>query len=172
MWQFTKGSISSWVIVTLSAMLASVTVASACVLLRNPYIDRELSGKVTLTKEWLELSPQEPLQVERDTQEVAFFPDPPIKMVDDPTGKRSLITADGRDATIEVELIDSNGVTYQSRPGYSQSMTGNLYVTRHSLDFKNLPKDVTYTKVRIRSSTEYPVKKILWRCYNWSDIHH
>jgi hypothetical protein len=135
-------------------------------------IDHELSGKVTLTNEWLELIPKDPLKVERNTQEVTLFPDPPIKMVDDPTGQRSLIPADGRDATIEVELIDTNGMKYQSRPGYSRSMTGDLYVTSHSVDFKYLPKDVGFAKVRIRSSAKYPVKKILWRCYNWSDVHH
>jgi len=138
----------------------------------NPFIDRELSGPVTLTSEWLELKPTEPLTVARDTQEVTVFPNPPIKMVDDPTGRRSLIPADGRDATIEAELIGSNGVTYHSRPGYEQSMTGNLYITRHSVDFKDLPKDVTYTKVRIKSSAPYPVSKILWRCYNWGEVHH
>jgi hypothetical protein len=138
----------------------------------NPFIDRELSGPVTLTSEWLELKPTEPLTVARDTQEVAVFPDPPIKMVDDPTGKRSLVPADGRDATIEAELIGSNGVTYHSRLGYEQSMTGNLYITRHSVDFKDLPKDISYTKVRIKSSAPYPVSKILWRCYNWGEVHH
>src|SRR5215208_2256662 len=75
-------------------------------------IVRELSEQVTLTNEWLELIPKEPLKAERDTQEVTLFPDPPIKMVDDPTDKGSLIPADGRDANIEAELIDSNGTTY------------------------------------------------------------
>jgi hypothetical protein len=138
----------------------------------NPFIDRQLSGPVTLTSEWLELKPTEPVRVARDTQELALFPDPPIKMVDDPTGKRSLIPADGRDANIEAELIGNNGVTYHSRPGHEQSMTGNLHVTRHSVDFKDLPKDVAYTKVRIKSSAPYPVSKILWRCYNWGEVHH
>jgi hypothetical protein len=139
---------------------------------KNPFIDRQLSGPVTLTSEWLELKPTEALIVVRDWQEVAVFPNPPIKMVDDPTGKRSLIPADGRDATIEAELIASNGVTYHSRPGYEQSMTGNLYVTRYSVDFKDLPRNVTYTKVRIRSSAPYPVSAVVWRCYNWVDVHH
>src|SRR2546429_6103761 len=39
-------------------------------------------GPVTLTSQWLELKPTEPLAVVRDWQEVAVFPNPPIKMVD------------------------------------------------------------------------------------------
>ena len=168
MWQFTKRIICSWMIVSLAALLVSATVASACMSLRNPYIDRELSGKVTLTNEWLELSPGEPLKVERDNQEVTLFPDPPIKMVYD----NGLVPADGRAADIEAELVDSNGVTHRSSPGVSETMTGDLEVTSRSLGFEDLPRDVTYKKVRIKSSASYPVKKILWRCYNWSDIHH
>jgi hypothetical protein len=167
--QFTKRAISSWLIVAGPALLASVTVAAACASLKDPYIDRELSGKVTLTNEWLVLTPEEPLKVERDTQEVALFPDPPIKMEYDPEKGEKAV--DGRDATIEAELIGTNGVTYHSRPGYEKSMTGDLYVTRYSVGFKDLPRDVTFKAVRVKSSAPYPVKKILWRCYNWSDVH-
>jgi hypothetical protein len=140
--------------------------------LRKPFIDRELSGPVALKSEWLELSPEQPLRVARDTHELTLFPDPPIQMVDDPTGKRTLIPLDGRDAEIEAELVGSNGITYRSSPGRSERMTGNLKITSRSLDFKDLPKQVTYTKVRIKSSAPYPVKKILWRCYNWHEVHH
>ena len=171
MWKFTKPIISSGMILGVAVLLGA-TVASACMLFRNPYIDLEVSEKVTLTNEWLELIPNEPLKAARDTQEVTLFPDPPIKMVNDPTGQRSLIPSDGRDADIEAELIGSNGITYRSTPGVSQTMTGNLRVTSRSLGFKDLPKDVTYPKVRIKSSASYPVKKILWRCYNWGDVHH
>ena len=135
------------------------------------YLDVKLSGPVTLNQNWLELTPPKPLTIARDTHEIALFPDPPIKMVDDPTGKRSLIATDGRDAEIEAELVGNNGVTYHSQPGYDQSMTGDMRVTRHSVDFKNLPDNVTYTKVRIKSSVPYPVKEILWRNYNWGTVH-
>ena len=140
--------------------------------LRRPFIDRELSGPVTVKAEWLELSPNEPLRVARDTHELTLFPDPPIQMVIDPTGKRSLIPLDSRDADIEAELIGSNGITYRSAPGRSERMTGNLKITSRSLDFKDLIKDVVYTRVRIKSSAPYPVKRILWRCYNWHEVHH
>jgi hypothetical protein len=113
---------------------------SAC----SACLDVKLSGRVTLDQSWLELTPPKPLTIARDTHEIALFPDPPIKMVDDPTGKQSQIASDGRDANIEAELVGSNGVTYHSRPGYDQSMTGNLYITRHSIGFNDLPGDVTY----------------------------
>ena len=93
-------------------------------------------------------------------------------MVDDPTGNGSLIPLDGRYAEIEAELVGSNGITYRSAPGRSETMTGNLKITSRSLDFKDLPKDITYTRVRIKSSAPYAVKRILWRCYNWHEVHH
>ena len=140
---------------------------------RNPFVDTRLSGPVTLkAQEWLELTPAEPLKAVRDWQEITLFPDPPIQMVDDPSPMRSLMAADGREGEIEAELVGSDGVTYRSRPGLSQRLTGDLKVVSRSLDFKDLPKGVTYTKVRIRSSVAYPVKKVLWRCYNWAEVHH
>ena len=140
--------------------------------LKKPFIDRELSGPVTLNSEWLELNPNEPLKVARDTQELTLFPDPPIQMVTDPTDKGSLIPLDGRNADIDAELFGSNGITYRSVPGRSETMTGNLKVTSRRLDFRDLPPDITYTRVRIKSSSPYPVRKILWRCYNWHEVHH
>lgn len=135
------------------------------------YLDVKLSGAVTLNQSWLEITPPKPLTIARDTHEIALFPDPPIKMVDDTTAKRGLIASDGRDADIEAELVGSNGVTYHSRPGYEHSMTGDLYVTRHSVGFNDLPDEITFTKVRIKSSVPYPVKEILWRNYNWGSVH-
>ena len=84
----------------------------------------------------------------------------------------NLVPLDGRNAEIEAELIGSDGVTYHSQAGVSQSMTGDLKVTARSLVFDNLPQGVTYTKVRIKSSGQYPVSKILWRCYNWGEVYH
>src|ERR1051325_321429 len=111
-------------------VFVNVVCGTACGL---GYLGVKLSGPVTLNQSWLELTPPKPLAVARDTHEIALFPSPPIKMVDDPTGKRGLIASDGRDADIEAELVGSNGVTYHSRSGYEHSMTGNLYVTRHSV---------------------------------------
>ena len=138
---------------------------------KNPFIDRQLSGPVTLTSEWLEFKLTEPLKVARDTQELTLFPDPPIQMVF-ARGTSDLIPADGRNADIESELIGSDGITYHSRPGRSETMTGNLKITSRLLGFKDLPNDVTFTQVRIKSSARYPVSKILWRCYNWGEVHH
>ena len=138
--------------------LSFVVICAACILF--PYIDRELSGPVTLNSEWLELTLREPLRVQRDTQELTLFPDPPIK-----TANGDQVPA----VNIEAELIDSKGEVHRSSPGVSETLTGNLHITSRSLDFKDLPRDITYKTVRIRSSAPYHVKKILWRCYNWSD---
>jgi hypothetical protein len=149
-------------------VLMAALITTSCSLF---YIDREISGPVTLNQNWIELTLSEPLTIARDTHELTLFPDPPIQMVDDPTGKQSLIPADGREATIEAELIGTDGKTYRSTPGVSQTMTGDLKVTMRRLGFKDLPADVRYARVRIKSSVPYPVKRILWRNYNWSSVN-
>jgi hypothetical protein len=164
MWRVVK------LIISVVALLASVATAPACMFFRDRYVDRELSDAVTLNQEWLELTPEKPLTVERDTQEITLYPEPPIQMVSG-NAKGGLVPADGRSADIEAELIDSNNATYRSSPGKSETMTGNLQVITRKLNFKDLPKDAIFKTVRIKSSSSYPVKKILWRCYNWAEVH-
>lgn len=150
------------------ALLITVSIISNCMFFRSRFIDYELSGAVTLNQEWLEIEPKEALKVERDTQELTLYPDPPIQMKINENAK--LIPVDGRSATIEVELTDSNDNIYTSSSG-GETMTGDLQITSRKLDFKNLPRDAVFKKVRIKSSSLYPVRKIIWRCYNWAEVH-
>ncbi|HEX8638139.1 MAG TPA: hypothetical protein VF692_08760 [Pyrinomonadaceae bacterium] len=138
---------------------------------KDRYVDRELSNAVTLNHEWLELTLEVPLKIQRKAQELTFYPEPSIKMIIDHNAKGGLVPAVGRSATIEAELTDSKGETYHSSPGVSETMTGDLEVITRSLKFKDLPKDAVFKTVRIRSNAAYPVKKSLWRCYNWAEVH-
>jgi hypothetical protein len=133
-------------------------------------VERKLSGPVTLTSEWWEIEPQEPLKATRDTQEFSLIPSPPIEMVFD-RESGGLVPKD-RNADIEAEIIGSDEKTYHSRPGRSETMSGDLKITSRSLVFKDLPTDISFNKVRIKSSARYPVSTIYWRCYNWGEIHH
>jgi hypothetical protein len=167
MWLFHKQIISSRILLIVFLLLAIAVVISACMFLINPYVDRELSGPVTLTQEWMEFTPKEPLKAERDTQEIALLFDPPVKI--NPPIRTSPYPEDVT-YEIEAELVDSNDVTHRSRPGYSASGNGDSYI-RYSVGFNDLPKNVTYRIVRIRSRSPYPVQRILFRCYNWRDVH-
>ena len=154
-------------------LLLAVAGPAASTQHKRPFIDQVLSGPKTFKPgEWLELTPARPLRVVRDTQELTLYPDPPIQLVFDPPGSATLIPSDGRSADIEAELIDGKGVTHRSRPGVTHTMTGDLKITTRSLNFEDLPRDAAFVKVRVRSSGAYPVKKILWRCYNWGEVHH
>src|SRR5688500_14251089 len=92
-------------IVGVFAVIASSLISSGCLRFKDSYIDRELSGTLRLKLEWLELTPEKNLIVERDTQEITLYPDPPIQMVF-ANNSSKLIPADGRSADIEAELID------------------------------------------------------------------
>ena len=136
-------------------MLAGALIASACA---YDYIDREISGPVTLDKNWYELTPSKPLSTARDTHELTLFPDPSMSP-DDPAD----------DADIKAELVGTDGITYRSIPGKAETLIGGKIVTRR-LGFE-VPAGVTYTRLRIKSSTPYRDKRILWRNYNWRDVY-
>jgi hypothetical protein len=136
-------------------LLVSALMVSACA---YDYIDREISGPVTLNQNWSELTPVTPLSTARDTHELTLFPDPPMSP-DDPADK----------ADITAELVSTNGKTYRSLPGKSETLEGGKIATRR-VDFE-VPEGLTYTRVRIQSTVPYRVKKILWRNYNWRDVH-
>lgn len=156
------------IIVKTAALLIVVSILYGCTLFGSRIIDHELSGVVTLNQKWLEIELKEPLKVERDTQELTLYPDPPIQMKTDENAR--LIPSDGRSVIIEAELTDTNDNVYRSSSG-GETMTGDLKVISRSLDFKNLPRDAFLKKVRIKSNSSYPVKKISWRCYNWAEVH-
>ena len=152
-----------------AVMLFVVIVSSTSAnLFRNPFIDRELSGPLTLKPEWLELTPIEPLRVERDTQQVTIFPDGPTKMVEDGF---DLIPRNGHPVHVEVELVDINGITHRS-DGDEANLTGSRFVISRSFFFGKPSKDMTFKTVRVRSSVPFRASKIVWRCFNFSDVHH
>lgn len=89
----------------LAKLPGGILTSAALVFRGNRYIDRELCGPVTLNKEWLEIIPNKPLNVERSHQEIILYPDPPIQMVFD----KNLIPANGLPANLEAELLATNG---------------------------------------------------------------
>lgn len=126
----------------------------------HPYLDREVSGPVTITMDWVEITPKKPLRAERQIQYLtldmaeAFTPDYKLG------GMRF---ADGAIAIPEVELIDQSGRTYSlNHSGMNEK--GIVFF------MPDLPKDRLYSVVRIRSDKPIKVSRIYWRCYNQWDV--
>ena len=155
-----------------AALLGCLAASGAsCSLYRmfRPFLDRELSGPTVITSQWTEITPTEPLRTCREHQEVVLdisgFEGQQLDLTN--TG---LKLPDGSVVLFDVQMIDermnvftANGETL-SGPLLGFSVHDEL--TRR----ESLPKDRAYVKVRIRSNRPIHSSRILWRCYNQSDM--
>jgi hypothetical protein len=126
----------------------------------NPYLDREISGPMTISSQWIEIVPKKPLSVQRQIQYMILDVIDPF---DPDYDQWSLRLQDGSIVTPEVQLVDESGNTYNlTSPALDSKGIG----------FRNseLPKDRAYRAVRIRSNKPIKLSRIYWRCYNQWDV--
>src|SRR5437588_2998880 len=124
----------------------------------HPYFDRTISGPVTITPEWTEIVPKEPLKAERQINNfILVFDTSQLYEPNDNTN--GIRFPDGSVVTPEVQLIDQGGRSYTLT---SIGVSRNGMVLR----YENLPQNISYRMVRIRSDKPIKVSKIYWRCYN------
>lgn len=133
----------------------------------NPYLDREILGTTTLTTEWLEITPKEPLQASRRVQQVTLVLEPYIKKDKNSWG---IVLPDGSVVTLEVQIIDQYGNIYNLTAPEFISTPGTNKTIERSFGIYDLPQDRLYKAVRIRSSKSINVSRIIWRCYNPQDL--
>lgn len=161
----------SSILVVIAVVLLVVFIGSTAYIFFRiffPYIDREISGPVTLNQEWLELTPEEPLTGYRDTQTVILYPEGlRWDTVNERTG---LFLRDGPPISVEVELVDRNGGTH--RVNATEQATGKGDVSTMGFYFEEASKGMVYKTLRVKSSAPLKVKKILWRCYNSGEVLH
>ena len=130
----------------------------------DPYLDQELAGPITTTSEWLEIAPKSPLRVERQRQMIALDLD---KSIHDQREGSGLVLPDGSIVRPQVELVGSDGKTYElNMPSFFLADTGE---TLAYFSGEKLPEDKTYIKVRIRSERPVSCNRIFWRNYNTWD---
>lgn len=126
----------------------------------NPYLDQEISGPTTISSEWREIVPRQPIRVERQIQYMTLDVADPFEPVYD---KWSLRLGDGSVVKPEVQLVDENGNVYNLT---SPALDNKGIAFRNS----DLPKDRVYRSVRIRSDKPIRLTRIYWRCYNQWDV--
>jgi hypothetical protein len=127
----------------------------------HPDLDRVISGPATLSSEWLEIKPQEPLKPEREVQNVIIWFAVPYTARQPP----ALVFEDGAAITPEVQLVDAGGNIFKLRTSGGDS-SGFAYTCCDGTYDRRLPKDRTYRSVRIRSDRPIQASQIVWRCYN------
>lgn len=134
----------------------------------NPYLDRELSGPVTVTSAWLELTPREPLRAERQVQYLylhtvdPFVPDHSVWGIRFP---------DGSVVVPEVQLVDQYGNIHAPRASSFSLADRRRPDVISGIGFRvqDLPPERVFEKVRIKSARPINLSSIVWRNYNQWD---
>jgi hypothetical protein len=114
---------------------------------------------VTVANEWSEFTPARPLRCDRKDQEILVDVATPHE--NDPKSW-GLLLRDGSVAIPEVQLIDTNGVTYN----FDQRSFWGAIVFRGP----PLANHKDFARVMIRSNQPINVSKITWNCYNFEDV--
>ena len=142
-------------------LVASLILYSYCAIDRrlHPNLDREIAGPVSISSEWIEILPEEPLEPEREVQQVLIWFAQPYT-----TNINGIISPDGHTFYPEVQLIDQRGNAYNLRLSAISSSGIGLSCCKEGN--QSLPRDIKYRAVRIRSDRPVNGSQVVWRCYN------
>jgi hypothetical protein len=132
----------------------------------HPYRDQQLAGATTISGNWLEITPKEPLRADRVVQEVVLYVDKPVTH---PRDSWELILPDGSKVIPEVQLVDSDGLVYELKEPTTFTKPGSSEAFQRGFSTQ-LPNGKTFRTVRLRSDGAFTVSKIVWRCYDPRDV--
>src|SRR5947209_17786297 len=91
---------------TLLGGITLVVAFFAYEILKSPYLDRDVSGPITISSEWSELTPDRPLKAEREVQELTLeFAEPVTPILE----TWSVRLADGSVTKPQAQLVDEQG---------------------------------------------------------------
>ena len=136
--------------------------------LLNPYLDVEVCGPLTVTSDWVEVTPQAPLESSRQVQYLylhtvePFVPDYPSWGIRFP---------DGSVVVPQVELIDRQGTAHPLKASSFSLRDRSRTDIISGIGFRSpaLAGTGPYQRVRIRSDRNLKLSRIIWRNYNQSD---
>jgi hypothetical protein len=153
-------------IVCAGVVVGGLVIANQLHRIVNPYLDSQITGPITITSQWQDVRPDQPLRPERKTQyvvlEVADTLNTPNPSVE-PT------LPDGSTVTIQVQLIDQKGVTYELTSPAGDNRT-QIWRGMGIEKSQALPDGTVFDVVRIRSSHPIRCSRIIWRSYDPRDF--
>jgi hypothetical protein len=129
----------------------------------------KLSGSQTISDQWIDLRPRQPVKPDKDLQYVVLDLEPPYK--DSPGLKKDLgiLMPDGEVINPDIEVIDQYDKTYQLVYAGSTGAFPNPD-TKYALpNGDEFPRDRLYKTVRIRSPRPIKVRAIYWFCDSVKD---
>jgi hypothetical protein len=123
-----------------------------------------VSGPVTISAEWLEFIPREPLRPRKDTQEIVLDVDPSEGLIEDNSDPNRMQLSSGVLLRPQIQLVDELGNVFDAE--VSRYPVPSAYKNGLSGSVSNLPKEREFTKVRVRSDSPVRLARIVWHCHN------
>jgi hypothetical protein len=130
--------------------------------------DSEIVGEsILITSDWTEILSQPPLEIKKRWQRISLQ----VLCEQDLDQEENIwFLADGTVINPQVEIVDEFGNTYELEGGQAGVIPKNSeIIVASSLGFSykpcGLPKDRTYTKIRVRNDQTFFCPKIIWLNY-------
>ncbi len=130
--------------------------------------DQEIVGEnVLINSNWTEILSQQPLQIKKRFQRISLQ----VLCEQNLDQEENLwFLADGTAIHPQVQIVDEFGNTYELKGGQAGGHHKDLDIfVASSLGFSykpcGLPKDRTYTKIRVRNDQTFLCPKIIWLDY-------
>jgi hypothetical protein len=153
-------------ILACAGLLGTILVGREIYRTFNPYLDREVAGPVTLSSQWLEIVPKEPLRRERKNQYIV------LQIAEHLTTANPALEPtleDGSIVTFEVELIDQNGNPHVLSVPAGDGRT-EVWRGMEIEESRRLADNIAFRTVRLRSNKPIRCSSILWRVYDPRDL--
>ena len=130
--------------------------------------DEEIVGEnILITSEWTEILPKQPLEIKKRFQRISLQ----VVCEQNLDQEENLwLLEDGTVINPQIEIVDEFGNTFELEGGQASVTPKNSEIfVASSLGFsyKNyrVPKDRTYTKIRIRNDQKFLCTKVIWLNY-------
>lgn len=120
----------------------------------SPYVDEKISGPLTVSAEWEEIRPKNPLKRTGDHQEVGLYVAEPFSVVVESPRSYGVRMPDGSLVTPEVQVIDAEGNTITLK---FSSARGKKTMTYRLPDNR-----LEYRAVRLRAERQIRLDAVYW----------
>ncbi len=122
---------------------------------RDPYTQIRIASSATISQDWIEIRPAEPLHWTQPVQEFSFHIDSPHAV----SRELQIVAPDGKRGVPDVELVASDGRTLvlDSHGFWGEDM---YFYSRET------PAPVTVQAIRIRSNFPLHISGLTWRGYD------
>jgi len=143
---------------TLIAVLAMLVLMGGC---SNPYTDVPVASSATISQQWSEITPPQPLQWTRPAQELSFHIDTPHEQ----STSVEIVGPNGQHCAPDVEFVTTSGKDF---PMDAHGFGGDIEM--YFWWKQERPEMEPIKTFRVRNCFPIHVSKIIWRGYDPREV--